>query len=98
MKVAKFSFLLFIFFNTYLFADNNVEFEIWKNKFKTLAIKKGISENTFNIVMSNAKFLPDVIRYDRYQPEFYEDTKTYVGKRSNKKKVIKGKRLSLIHI
>ena len=90
MKIVKVSFLLFIFFNTYLFADNNVEFEIWKNKFKTLAIKEGISENTFNIVMSDAKFLPDVIRYDRYQPEFYEDTKTYIGKRTSTKKVKKG--------
>ena len=91
MKITKFSFLLFIFFNTYLFADNNVEFEIWKNKFKTLAIKEGISENTFNMVMSDAKFLPDVIRYDRYQPEFYEDTKTYIGKRTSIKKVKKGR-------
>ena len=90
MKITKFFLLFFIFFNTYLFADNNVEFEIWKNKFKTLAIKKGISENTFNIVMSDAKFLPDVIRYDRYQPEFYEDTKTYIGKRTSTKKVKKG--------
>ena len=90
MKITKFFLLFFIFFNTYLFADNNVEFEIWKNKFKTLAIKKGISENTFNIVMSDAKFLPDVIRYDRYQPEFYEDTKTYISKRTSTKKVKKG--------
>jgi len=41
--------------------------------------------------MDKAIFLPKVIEYDRYQPEFYEDTKTYVGKRSNKKKVVKGK-------
>ena len=25
--------------------------------------------------MLNTKFLPNVIKYDRYQPEFYEDTK-----------------------
>ena len=40
--------------------------------------------------MSDTKFLSDVIKYDRYQPEFYEDTKTYVSKRSSKKKVKKG--------
>ena len=40
--------------------------------------------------MLNAKFLPEVIRYDRYQPEFYEDTKTYIGKRASTKKVKKG--------
>ena len=34
--------------------------------------------------------LPKVIEYDRYQPEFYEDTFTYIKKRSNKEKVKKG--------
>ena len=40
--------------------------------------------------MSNVKFLPNVIKYDRHQPEFYEDTKTYISKRSSDKKVLKG--------
>ena len=31
-----------------------------------------------------------VIKYDRYQPEFYEDTKTYITKRTSSKKVSKG--------
>ncbi len=35
-------------------------------------------------------FIPKVIKYDRFQPEFYEDTKTYVTKRSSKQKVKKG--------
>ena len=40
--------------------------------------------------MTNTKFLPNVIKYDRYQPEFYEDTKTYISKRASKKKVKSG--------
>ena len=40
--------------------------------------------------MSDAKFLPNVIKYDRYQPEFYEDTFTYINKRTSKKKIRKG--------
>ena len=40
--------------------------------------------------MSNVKFLPKVIEYDRYQPEFYEDTKTYISKRASRKKVENG--------
>jgi len=36
------------------------------------------------------RFLPKVIEYDRYQPEFYEDTKTYISKRSSKNKVKNG--------
>jgi membrane-bound lytic murein transglycosylase B len=40
--------------------------------------------------MSNVRFLPKVIEYDRFQPEFYEDTKTYISKRSSNKKLKKG--------
>ena len=40
--------------------------------------------------MTDARFLPKVIEYDRYQPEFYEDTYTYVKKRSNSIKIKKG--------
>ena len=40
--------------------------------------------------MLNVKFLPNVIKYDRYQPEFYEDTKTYISKRTSSKKIKKG--------
>jgi len=47
------------------------------------------------MVMSDVIFLPKVIKYDRYQPEFYEDTKTYISKRTSKNKVITGKKLYL---
>ena len=57
---------------------------------KKIALKNNISEKTFNIVMSDTKFLSDVIKYDRYQPEFYEDTKTYISKRTSSKKVSLG--------
>ena len=43
--------------------------------------------------MSEAKFLPKVIEYDRYQPEFYEDTFTYIKKRTSKKKLRMGIKL-----
>ena len=82
-------FILTLFVNN-SFAVNNLEFENWKKTFKAIALKNNISENTFNLVMSDVKFLPKVIEYDRYQPEFYEDTKTYVSKRSSDKKVKKG--------
>ena len=42
--------------------------------------------------MSNAKFLPKVIEYDRYQPEFHEDTYTYI-KRELQRKINDGLRL-----
>ena len=43
--------------------------------------------------MSNAKYLPKVIEYDRYQPEFYEDTFTYIKKRTALKKIKDGLKL-----
>jgi len=69
---------------------NISDFETWVNKFKKEAINSGISKEVVNDVMSKAKFLPKVIEYDRYQPEFYEDTYTYIKKRTNSKKVKKG--------
>ena len=44
------------------------------NNFKKIAINEGISEKTINETLNDIRFLPKVIEYDRYQPEFYEDT------------------------
>jgi len=68
-------------------------FDEWLKKFKIQALKNNISETTFDIVMSDVIFLPKVIKYDRFQPEFYEDTKTYISKRSTNQKVKKGTKL-----
>ena len=73
------------------YSENINEFDIWLNSFKIVAEKKGISKNTINNVLANAKFLPKVIEYDRRQPEHYEDTDTYIKKRANESRVINGK-------
>tara|TARA_Y100000992_G_scaffold265296_1_gene202573 strand:- start:746 stop:1747 length:1002 start_codon:yes stop_codon:yes gene_type:complete len=93
MKLIKLILILSLFFHTISFADINLEFENWKKNFKKIALKNNITEETFDLVMSNTRFLPNVIKYDRYQPEFYEDTKTYISKRTSDKKVKKGKQL-----
>ena len=90
MKQINIFFLFFILLISNTSAANNTEFENWKKKFKVIALKNKISEKTFDLTMSNVRFLPKVIEYDRYQPEFYEDTKTYISKRSSNKKVKKG--------
>jgi len=90
MKLVSTFILILTLFIHNSYADNNLEFENWKKTFKAVALKNNISENTFNLVMSDVKFLPKVIEYDRYQPEFYEDTKTYISKRSSDTKVKKG--------
>ena len=90
MKKISIFFLFFVFLSSNLLADENLNFYEWKKNFKRLALANDISEDTFNLVMKNVKFLPKVIEYDRYQPEFYEDTKTYISKRTSKNKVKKG--------
>ena len=90
MKKISIFLILFSFSFSNLFAENNQKFLNWKKNFKKIALENNISENTFDEVMDNAKFLPKVIEYDRYQPEFYEDTKTYISKRASKKKLQKG--------
>jgi membrane-bound lytic murein transglycosylase B len=80
---------LFVIFN--VFANN--DFELWIKDFKTKAIDLGISKKVVNEIMSEAKFLPKVIEYDRYQPEFYEDTFTYIKKRSSNSKIKQGLKL-----
>ncbi len=69
---------------------NDSEFNIWVKDFKEQAVKSGVSKKVVEDVMSSVVFLPNVIKYDRFQPEFYEDTYTYVKKRTNKNKVKKG--------
>ena len=90
MKLIKIS-LLFLFFNfANSFADNSIDFNKWKSKFKHTALENNISEITIDMAMSKVRYLPKVIQYDRFQPEFYENTKTYIKKRTSKKKVEKG--------
>jgi len=84
------SFNIFLTFNLY---SNEKDFQIWLKDFKVKAVETGISTSVVDDVLLNAKFLPKVIEYDRYQPEFYEDTFTYIRKRTSKKKLNDGLRL-----
>ena len=83
--------LTFIFFiNSFSLAYTPEDFDLWLKDFKKSAVENGISKKTVDSAMKDTKFLPKVIEYDRYQPEFYEDTYTYINKRANKDKVKKG--------
>ena len=88
-KLIKLIFIFNIFLVSEIYGQEH-DFSIWLNTFKTKAIKSGISKKVVEDVMSDAKFLPKVIEYDRYQPEFYEDTFTYIKKRSSKRKIREG--------
>ena len=91
-KTSLILFIYFFFLNiNFLNADDS--FEEWKINFKIYAQKQNISLATINDLIDNSNFLPNVIKYDRYQPEFYEDTKTYISKRSSNKKLKIGSKL-----
>ena len=90
MKQISYIFRFIMLIISSAFSNTNIEFQKWKKNFKIIALKNNISENTFDVVMKNTQFLPNVIKYDRFQPEFYEDTKTYISKRTSSKKVAKG--------
>ena len=90
MKLANYLLIFIFLISTSSLSKNPTGFLAWKNDFRKIALENNISENTFDKVMANIKFLPNVIKYDRYQPEFYEDTKTYISKRTSSKKVSKG--------
>ena len=90
MKIIRNLIIFFIFLVGSSVHSNDHSFSVWLKSFKKTALKNDISEKTFNKTMLNVKFLPKVIEYDRFQPEFYEDTVTYITKRSSKKKLEKG--------
>ena len=89
MKIKIFLLFIFCISSSISFSDE-VTFDEWLVSFKNDALDQGISNNTLETVLSNAEYLPNVIKYDRYQPEFYEDTKTYVTKRTSNKKLKNG--------
>ena len=98
MKLIKNFFFAVIFLSFYLPVNaNDSDFNNWLKDFKKYALKNKISETTFDKAMSNVIYLPKVIKYDRFQPEFYENTKTYISKRTSLKKVEQGLKLHLQH-
>ena len=74
-------------------AKSDDNFNVWLSSYKKFALKKGVSQETIDIAFKNVKFLAQVIKYDRKQPEFYEDTITYVNKRANISRVKTAKKL-----
>ena len=68
-------------------------FSSWLSSFKKFALTKGVSQSTLDIALKDVKYLEQVIVYDRKQPEFYEDTITYVSKRANLLRTNKAKKL-----
>tara|TARA_Y100000590_G_scaffold449487_1_gene587668 strand:- start:11218 stop:12249 length:1032 start_codon:yes stop_codon:yes gene_type:complete len=82
---------IILFFSSICKASTESSFDDWLSSYKKFALKNGISQDTINVAFKNVKFLDQVIKYDRKQPEFFEDTTTYVNKRANSSRVKKAK-------
>jgi len=95
--MKKFIFLILIFNFSFISPTKastaNADFQKWLLSYKKYALKKGVSQNTIEIVFRDVKYLPKVIEYDRRQPEFYEDTITYVSKRASQSRAKKAREL-----
>ena len=90
MKIIKIFLLIYFIVLQPIVKAEDDNFNKWLISFKQRAKNENISTETINTILSKAKFLPKVIKYDRYQPEFYEDTTTYISKRVTKSKIKEG--------
>ena len=94
MRILFFYLFFQLFIFSFSYAEGNLnDFNLWLNSFKKFALTQGVSKKTINLSFKNVVFLEQVIRYDRKQPEFYEDTITYVNKRANNFRANKAKKL-----
>jgi membrane-bound lytic murein transglycosylase B len=93
MKIIK---IIFLFLSSlFILPAFSAEptFQDWLKDFKIYALKNNISKKTLEMTMTKVIYLPNVIKYDRFQPEFYEDTKTYISKRTSNQKIKEGRKL-----
>ena len=84
--------IIFVFVVQTSFSSEEINFNIWLDNFKSEALRKGISQDTINKTFTKVRYLEKVIEYDRKQPEFFEDTNTYIKKRATRSKVIKARK------
>ena len=71
-KIFLIIYLLIIFNPT--ISSSNEKFNEWLVGFKVRAIAQGVSKETVDNALKNAKFLERIVVLDRKQPEFFEKT------------------------
>ena len=77
---------LFVIFNPNISLANE-KFTEWLVGFKGRAIAQGVSQETVDTALKNAKFLERIVALDRKQPEFFEKTYEYLEKRVDEKRI-----------
>jgi len=85
-KFKIFLIIYFVIFNPALSLSNE-KFNEWLLGFKERAIVQGVSKETVDIALKNAKYLERIVALDRKQPEFFEKTYEYIEKRIDEKRI-----------
>jgi len=85
-KFKIFLIIYFVIFNPALSLSNE-KFNEWLVGFKERAIVQGVSKETADIALKNAKYLERIVALDRKQPEFFEKTYEYIEKRIDEKRI-----------
>ena len=85
-KFKIFLIIYFVIFNPALSLSNE-KFNEWLVGFKERAIVQGVSKETADIALKNAKYLERIVALDRKQPEFFEKTYEYIEKRVDEKRI-----------
>jgi membrane-bound lytic murein transglycosylase B len=91
-KFKIFLIIYFVIFNPALSLSNE-KFNEWLLGFKERAIVQGVSKETADIALKNAKYLERIVALDRKQPEFFEKTYEYIEKRIDEKRIQTAKNL-----
>ena len=89
-------FKIFLIIYLFLISNPNIslsneKFNEWLIGFKARAITQGVSKETVENALKNAKYLERIVALDRKQPEFFEKTYEYIDKRVDEKRIQTGK-------
>ena len=89
-------FLIILFFNNFSYGKEE-NFNIWISELRSEAIKKGISENTFDNAMNNIVILDKVKKLDKKQPERVITFIDYHKRTVNEKRIKIGREKFNLH-
>jgi lytic murein transglycosylase len=95
MKIVIFFSFLITSFNVQ--PSDSEGFLVWLDAFKQEAKTEHISSNTIKATFKNAKYLPQVIVFDRAQPEFISPFLIYIEKRVTPNQIALGRTMLQQH-
>lgn len=91
--------LILVFMCNTAAAETDIGFDQWLKEFQSFAIKRGITETTWNLAFRDI-VEPDklVLKRAAYQPEFVQEVWTYLDTRVNQLSIRRGKEMAEHHM